>query len=262
MKSQNTKTSSELHKEVRHEIKNLDRDLNAIEGRLTPGQFIDDAIFYQKGRNIGATLEHLKNNPVGTAFLSLGTILLMENDNHQTMERLSKNKVTALKDSIKNVKETVRNQLPHKEITPGISPSIGDIAKGKVTNLKDSLNAKVSDIKTSIQTKADEWKSELHVEASKVKLKNKASEYLHRGKDTVSNLDPMTYMALGASLGVLTGASLPVSEKERAFVQEKMSPRLTDLNSELQIALNECSNILKDLVISDVKNVNVQIFKS
>lgn len=241
MKSPSTKSSSELHGEVKRELKTLKRDLKTIEGRLSPGQFIDDAIFYNKGRNIASTFDHLQKNPVGTAFLSLGTILLMEDENHQTLETISKNKVTSVKDSIRSVKETLKNQMPHKEHSTGMHPSIGDIAKEKVSDLKDSISSKVESVK-----------SKLH-DTAEVKLNL---------KESISNLDPMTMIALGAGLGALTGLSLPVSDKERTFVDENLGPKLGDLNADLQIAVNECSNILKDLVLSDVKNFNIEIFKS
>ncbi|MFL5808184.1 MAG: hypothetical protein ACJ749_01605, partial [Flavisolibacter sp.] len=78
MKSQNTKSSDELEKEVRHEIRNVRKDIDELSGRFSPGQLIDDVIFYPHGKSPAATFDHLKRNPVGTAFLSLGTILLME----------------------------------------------------------------------------------------------------------------------------------------------------------------------------------------
>lgn len=276
MKSPNTKSTSELQSEVRQELNNLNRDINSLESRLSPGQFIDDAIFHGRGRNLGATLDHLKNNPVGTAFLSLGTILLMEDENHQTIETLSKNKVTSVKDSIRSVKETVKNQLPHKELSPGMAPSIGDIAKDKVTGFRDSVTTKAHDLKTSFHDKKEAIQSKLHsvkssvdekvdqvdVEGAKYQLKDKARNFVQSSKDTITNLDPMAYMALGAGLGALTGASLPISEKEKTFVEEKITPKFGDLNSDLQNAINECSNILKDLVVSDVKKFNFQVFKS
>lgn len=241
MKSPNTKSSSELQGEVKRELKTLNHDLDATSGRFTPGQFIDDAIFNNKDRNIGSTFDHLKKNPIGTAFLSLGAILLMEDENHQTLETISKNKVTSIKDSIQSVKETVKNQMPHKELSPDTSLSAGDIAKKKVSGLKESFTSKVAIVKSKLHDTA----------LTKAKL-----------TDSLSNVDPMTYMALGIGLGALTGAGLPVTEKERTFVDEKLSPKLGDLNSDLQNALNESSNILKDLVISDVKKFNVHIFKT
>ena len=45
MKSQSTKSSGELQQEVRNEVRNVNRDIDNIQGRLSPGRIIDDAIF-------------------------------------------------------------------------------------------------------------------------------------------------------------------------------------------------------------------------
>lgn len=73
-------------------------------------------------------------------------------------------------------------------------------------------------------------------------------------------MDNTTFMALGAGLGVLTGASLPISDAEERMVNDKLQGRLSDFNFELREAMNECSNILKDLVINDVKEFPVKFF--
>src|SRR5690606_34723851 len=118
-KSQNTKSSDQLKKEVDKEIKNVRRDMDAIEGRLSPGQIIDDAIFYPHGKNLRSTIDHLKRNPIGTTFLSLGTLLLMEDESHQTYEAASRTKIasarTGMADKVNSVKSSVRDRLPHKD---------------------------------------------------------------------------------------------------------------------------------------------------
>lgn len=294
MKSQNTKSSDQLKREVDQQIRKVEGDLRSMEGRLSPGQLIDDAIFYPRGRNLSATVDHLKRNPVGTAFLSLGTILLMEDNEHNTMEYNARAKLNTVKDSMTSVKSAIKDQLPHKELTPGMAPSRGDIARDKVHQFKDQVQSKVHDLKEkipskdAIRTKVQDMKEGVtsrfsHDEVSeesnfsfdtesKTHLKDKArdmyssakdraSTVFSENKDRVKNLDPMTYMALGAGLGALTGAALPVSEKESSLIQGKFDDKLSGLGTDLQNAINECSNILKDLVIQDVKDYNVSLFK-
>lgn len=292
MKSQNTKSSDELKKEVRHELRNVRKDLDELQGRLSPGQIIDDAIFYSHGRSLGATYDHLKNNPIGTTFLSLGTILLMEDESHQTMEQNARSKVISAKDSIQsvkeNVKETVKSKLPHKELAPGTAPSVGDIGKEKVDELKSTVQSKVGEVKEEFQSRQEEIKAkaaevmeafgekkqqiaekkEEKREAIKERVsgafeggKEKFSGALESSKDKIKNLDPLSFMALGAGLGALTGASLPISDAERDFMEDKISDKFSGLGQELQEAINETSNILKDLVIHDVKEYNFKVFK-
>ena len=307
MKSPNTKSSDQLKREVDQQVRKVRNDIDTFQGRMSPGQLIDDAIFHPQGRSLSSTVDHLKRNPVGTAFLSLGTILLMEDENHMTMESGAKNKLNSVKDSFSSVKETIRQQMPHKELEPGTVPSRGDIAKGKVNHLKENLQAKVSDLKERIPSK-EELKSKFSHKKEdlssqeegesnfsfatdettetvdqKRKLKEKASEFLtsgrerastafssgkerasglySTGKDRVQNMDPLSYMALGAGLGALTGVALPLSEKETSLVGERFDDKLSGFGQDLQEAINECSNILKDLVLQDVKDFNFRPFK-
>jgi hypothetical protein len=90
--------------------------------------------------------------------------------------------------------------------------------------------------------------------------KEKLTAGFDSGKEALKNMDNTTFMALGAGLGVLTGASLPVSYKEERIFHEKFGGRLNEFDHDLREALNECSNILKDLMVSDVKNANVKFF--
>lgn len=291
MKSQNTKSSDELQNEVRSELRNVRRDIDQMQGRLTPGQLIDDAIFYRKGSSTAATFDHLKNNPIGTAFLSLGTLMLMEDEDHVTVEAYSKAKASQiagkaqeLKTRAGEMKDQIKSHLPHKELTPGMAPSTGDIAKSKINEVTDTFQSKVSEIKEGLEAKIPS-KEEFQTMTSDIggdistktsgkfaDAKEKLNSSLQAGKeklqssfsgakDTVHNMDSLTFMALGAGLGALTGAALPVSEAENRFVDEKLQGKVSGFSQDLQNAVNECSNILKDLVINDVKNYNVSLFK-
>jgi uncharacterized protein YjbJ (UPF0337 family) len=294
MKSQNTKSSDELHREVKQEIRNVERDLNQMQGRLSPGQLIDDAIFYPHGRNMSSTLDHLKRNPVGTAFLSLGTLMLMEDENHSTMEANARIKLGEARSKLGDLKQQVKNQMPHKELSPGTAPNMADIAKGKVTEMKgkmmdvkSSVQSKVSEIKDTVQTKMSDVRSSVseaqddfseRVTDIKEGVTDKVSEFqsssteegtdwkqdlrssLESGKEKMQNIDPLTYMALGAGLGALTGAALPVSDKEQSFVDDKLKDRISSFSEDLQTAINDCAGLLKDMVVQDVKDYSLKIF--
>ncbi len=90
--------------------------------------------------------------------------------------------------------------------------------------------------------------------------REKISAGLSQSKEKIQNMDNTTFIALGAGLGVLTGASLPISDAQERMVNNKLQGRLSEFNSELRVAMNECSNILKDLVINDVKEFPVKFF--
>jgi hypothetical protein len=236
MKSQNTKSSDELQKEVRHELHNVKRDIEEIEGRLTPGKIIDDAIFHSHGGSLRGTFEHLKRNPVGSTFLSLGTLLLMEDEYQHSYESSVKSKVTSMKGTVKAAKDrvgdSIRERIPERDPNePGLSQKTRE--------------------------KFDEMRRNLKVSEEK---KAKFKDAFETSKNKVQNLDPTTFMALGLGLGALTGASLPLTDKEKSFVEGNLQERFTDFGDDLQNALNECSNVLKDLVIQDAKDYTLKIF--
>lgn len=282
MKSQNTKSSDELHNEVRHEIRNVRKDIDELQGRLSPGQLIDDVIFYPHGRSPAATFDHLKRNPVGTAFLSLGTILLMEDESHQSLETISKNKVAAAKNKVSEVRSKLNmhptakelamdkvNEFKDKmdEIKSEVEYKVAE-AQDKITEVKTEASEKISSMKSDttqkVSTLSDEFGNALpdtpDVATMKNKISDKFSGYMTAGKEKFHDMDSTTFMALGAGLGILTGSAIPVSETERSFVDEKFQDKFSGFSSDLQSAINECSNILKDLVISDVKDFKVNLF--
>ncbi len=80
MKSSSTKGVEELLQEVHQAIRRFEEDLQALQLRLTPGQLIDDAIYYRQGRNLGAAVDHLKRNYLATTLLLLGTFMLIKDD--------------------------------------------------------------------------------------------------------------------------------------------------------------------------------------
>ena len=88
-----TKSTQELKQQVLNDIKKVKEDFEEIKTRMTPGQLVDDAIYYRCcGGDPAATFDHLKRNPVGTSFLTIGTLLLMEDEYHRSYESMAREK--------------------------------------------------------------------------------------------------------------------------------------------------------------------------
>lgn len=285
MKSQNTKSSDELKSEVRQEIHNVRKDIDELQRRLTPGQFIDDAIFYPQGGSAAATFDHLRRNPIGTTFLSLGTLLLMEDVEQKSYENSVKNKLGSARmaagEKFNSLKEDLKSHLPHKDVSQlsqgGSSHGPDDSqvhvvlpeGKSKIATAKEKLSSVLDAGKNKINEGIGSGKEKVAsgLSSSKEKIssglssgKDKLSAGFDTGKEKIKDLDNTTFMALGVGLGVLTGASLPISQAEERLIGDRFEGRLDDFNHDIREAMNECSNILKDLVIQDVTNVNVNFF--
>jgi|SRR5665647_91799 len=265
-------SSKELLKEVRQDIQKVKDDIDKIKTRMTPGQIIDDVIYHNQGRNPAATFDLLKSNPVGTTFLTVGTLLLMENDKAMTYESLvrTKGKVVldqtiARKDklvaNVNEVKENISSKLHSKKPTVS-TPGRGYGADfDSITNsAKSTLGSALDSAKNYVAQNKDSWIAQAKEgsEHAEEVISGKAHEVYEASR----HLDPLTYMALGAGLGTLTGAALPVSESEKNFVNQAMEGKITDFKRDLQAALNQSVNIIKNEFIHDFTDLDVNIFKN
>jgi ElaB/YqjD/DUF883 family membrane-anchored ribosome-binding protein len=310
----NQHSSEELKQEVLQDIHNVKRDLDEIRGRISPGQYIDSAIFKRKGMSFSDTFDRLKSNPVGTSLITLGVLCLMEDENHQSYEskikarahaisdkavnaahsaqdavHTAQDKIHNAKDRIQNVQHRVQEKFQSSEQK---SNSVGfeDIGLGegmdvegvsaKLQDTKENVSSKIQQTKENVSSKFQQTKENVSSKLSETKenvsskfneTKDRVSEQLHSASDKVrtqthdaieysKNLDPLTYIALGAGLGTITGASLPVSEKEKSLVDSKFEQNLSNFTTDLQDAINESANILKNEFIGGFTEINMHIF--
>lgn len=293
MNSKDNKSSRELKREVLQELNQVNSDLDRIQGRLTPGQFIDDTLFRPTGKNPRAIFDQLKANPIGTAFLSLGTLLLMEDENHETYEKQMKARsgavlentryqATLLKGKVSDIRSDVNSKV--SGVNEKLHGAI-DRTKGKVAGLKEKIARKgshetgeyslgeggelgassIDDIKQTVTGKIDDVAGSFdkvkQTMTDKVRaLSSDFKETAFNEVETVKNLDPMTYMAIGAGLGALTGVALPVSEKEQTLIDQKAAGRLNEFSGEFQDAINQSIKVLKDEFIGKFTDFDVSVF--
>lgn len=267
-----TKSTQELKNQVLDDVKKVRDDIDQMRDRLTPGQLIDDAIYHRRGGgNPRETFDYLKNNPIGTSFLAIGTFLLMEDAEHRSFETQAKGKAGEargkMNDAITNAKGKIgevqeRARVKAEEMKGNLQSKF---SKGKKVGLGDEGDeffygdagekvSKVEDFKTTARK---------GLESAKEKIGNakfQAEELYQSASSTMKNLDPLTYLALGAGLGTISGASIPVSESELDFVDDKLQQRMIDFRLDLEKALNESANILKNEFIGGVTNVNINLF--
>ena len=228
-----TKSSKELKEQVLNDINKVKEDFEEIKQRMTPGQIIDDAIYYRSGRGDPAqTFAHLKANPVGTTFLTLGTLLLMEDEEHHSFESLARERAVSMKDKV---------GATRGKIGSAVSDAVQQ-AKNKFAETKDKVSSTI-----------DARSGEVSGQVSE-KLSGKGQELY----DYAKNMDPMIYIALGAGLGTITGAALPLTETESQLAS---SDKMSKFAHELQDALNQSVNILKNEVIGGTTDFKFDLFR-
>lgn len=314
------KSAAQLKQEVLQDIRKLGQDVDQLKDHLTPGQIIDDALFYRQERTPRATFDYLKANPVGTSFLAIGTLLLMEDQQNRSFESIARTQASGVIDSartsyqgvrssvegrvesvkgaaasvkqkVQNVKGRFKKGEPGYEesgfATGDLSTSINggpeagmygsseaegsefgrtmDSLKGNVSDMKESIQAKIPDVKAGASQMVDEAKGRWSTTKDSVRESvssavGSVKESFQGGVERARNLDPLTYAILGAGLGTLTGASLPLFEREKAFVDSTLDTRLSQFTQDLEAALNESANILKNEFFGDISRLDLNIF--
>lgn len=281
MNSDTTRNSEQLRKEVLTQIDKVDTDIDQIERRLTPGQLIDDAIFESRGRNLQQTFDHLKDNPIGTSFLTLGTLMLMEDDSHRSYETVAKNKVSTetahLKSTAARKTDSVKESF--NSAKSKISAKVNEASR-KMDSMKEDAQRSVETKASSAVDKAKEVSRDLQSSFGKDSspsssrmdigrntgidsgIKENVSESLSSAKreirSEVEQMDGTSFMAIGLGLGVLTSASLPVSDTESEFVSEHAGDSLEKFRNDLRDAFNESTTVLKNKVLSDLKDIPIR----
>ena len=268
-----SKSTQELKDQVLTDIKKVRNDIDEIKNRMTPGQIIDDAIFYRRSNSPGETFTHLKNNPIGTSFLTLGTILLMEDAEHHTLEAIAREKAVDVKDRVQNKVEEVRENLQVKfkkdkrQAMPDTSVDLKEsfLKEGTVEDLKSNVRQGMESAKERIGIATESAKGNIQNVKEKVKegvdsAKYRVQDAYQSASSIVKNLDPLTYLVLGAGLGTITGAAIPLAEKEENFVDDKFQGKTASFRQDLEDALNKSANILKNEFIGGVTNIKLKMF--
>ncbi len=264
MNSKDTKTSRELKREVLDDLNQVNKDMNRIQGRLTPGQLIDDALFQPINNNPRAMFDHLKANPIGTAFLGLGTLLLMEDESHVTYEGQVRKRTSSLYENTRYQATLLKSRV--SDVNRDVNQKVSGVS-GKIQGAIDRTKSKVDGLKNKINsggTGEYDLGEGGELGASSIDdLKEKISSFKGQALeqvDAVKNLDPMTFAAIGAGLGALTGIALPVSEKEQTMINQKAAGKLNEFSSEFQEALNQSVKVLKDELLSKFTDFDVSLF--
>lgn len=260
MKSQDTKKNSEqLQHEVHGQINKLGKDLDHARTRLSPGSLLDDAIFYPQGQNLTEAYAHLKENPMGTMFLSLGTLLLMEDQKRVSYESHLKSSMGAAVDKGKARYHEAEEKVSEK------ASEMADQARDKAHSIKGRFQSKEEELKskseeTNLKEKAQDLKERGAEKFEEVK--HSASERYQDTKEKLESssvgevLHPFAIASMGLGLGATLGASFPIPAAERKLRSEKFSQQIDRFGKDVDHAIKESGEKVKNHLIDELKQFN------
>lgn len=302
MNLNDTKSSETLRKEISRDLDRLDSKVDQLKDRLSPGQIIDNAVFSPYRGNPRETFNYMKNNPVGTSFLALGTLLLMDNGGESYEHYLrTQGKTTYLeyRDKMNRTKEEFGHKIEDisqevksktqqfvEQSERGIEKvktrgrDFKEQIKSSKDQLRDKLSRKSEEVRDNVIDATESFKersastsepslysveSDISSVESKTrsnisKIKSSITEFSRNTVDKVkeTQMDSLAYVALGGTIGFVSGGLIPITDEELQEVGVNFD--FSNLRTELENAANESANLFKNELIDTLKKSNIDFF--
>lgn len=201
------KSAADVEREVETSRSNLDRTVEALRDKMTPGQLFDEA-----SRALGSTgqqvfskfVEQAKDNPMPLAVMGLGLAWLMSGQGSKSS-------------GYRYAAYEPRSFSPgggNGAAGPGIGEKASELVSGvkdKVAGVKDKLAGATSTIGETGRSAAQGLGTAAHTTMEKV------GEYRHQAQRSFGRIletEPLLIGAVGLAVGAAIGASLPHTDVE------------------------------------------------
>ena len=171
----------------------------------------------------------MANNPIGTSFLTIGSLLLLKDEMHESYESKMMSKASHLK------QQASASLLQTKTKIAQVKEGIKSEVKSKSEN--------VQDIKDKVTDTFQEFKNRTQ-----------------QARKAMSDIDPMILMSVGAGLGVLTGYSVPATSIESKYTDKLSDAGIDNFIHDLRVALNQSINLIKDEFFNDLNAKDLNFF--
>ncbi|HLT22416.1 MAG TPA: hypothetical protein VKZ84_03195, partial [Bacteriovoracaceae bacterium] len=205
MNLNDTKSSETLRKEISQDIDRLDNKVEHLKGRLTPGQIIDDAIFSPYRGDLRAGFSYLRNNPIGSSFLAIGTLLLMDNEGESYEQYLRsqgrvaysdyKGRVSEVKNRVSETMDEVSHEVRSR------TQSLVEKGEQKLNQVRDTGR----DLKNQVGSMTDNIREKLNrSKTSGEEIKNNVIDATESFKERAVNAAKSTDLGIDADIDIDT----------------------------------------------------------
>lgn len=213
------KSPETLEREIDAQRSSIGNLVNALEGKFSPGQLLDQALTYSKGSsgefvaNLGNTI---KANPLPTVLTSIGIAWLMLGQNKQAAAPASSapSGTGQLGERLSDMAHSVTDALS------GARAKVGDTAHSlldKGSQVSDGMTQSLSDTGQRLDRGSHDISDTLHEQGRRAQS----------GFNKLLREQPLALAAIGIAIGAALGAALPATDKENALMGDK-SDALTD----------------------------------
>ncbi|MCI8209818.1 hypothetical protein AUC61_09745 [Pseudomonas sp. S25] len=202
------KSPETLEREIDAQRSSIGNIVDALEGKFSPGQLLDQALSYGKGTggeffsNLGNTV---KTNPLPTVLTSVGLLWLMMGQNRSPsvssgssgLDHLG-NRISTMAHSVTDTFDSAKSRI--EETAQRMKEKAGQLSEGvgeKLSSTGDSLNRSSHDARDV-----------LHEQTRNVQS----------GLDYMLREQPLALAAIGIALGAALGAVLPSTQRENQMM--------------------------------------------
>ncbi len=227
-----TKTAAEVEEEVVSQRGQLDRTVEALKDKMTPGQLFDEASHAMGGAGqqvLTKFLEQAKENPMPLAVMGLGLAWLMSSSTKTAAGGPYANSAATYPAASTGRPGGAASDMPHTSGVGGAAKVVGEAVSGMasaagamaasashtVSELAVGAGHSISDAGASAgQTSQDIAHG---VSAAAGAAADKAAVYGQRAQQGALDLlqrEPLVIGALGLFVGFALGAALPATEAE------------------------------------------------
>jgi ElaB/YqjD/DUF883 family membrane-anchored ribosome-binding protein len=202
------KSPETLEREIDAQRSSIGNIVDALEGKFSPGQLLDQALSYGKGTggeffsNLGNTV---KTNPLPTVLTSVGLLWLMMGQNRSPSPSTASSSPGPLGERISDMAHSVAD-------TFGSAKSrIEETAqrmKEKAGQVSDDVSEKLSATGERLNKGSHDATASLHQQTRNVQS---SLTYMLREQ-------PLALAAIGIAIGAALGAALPSTERENQMM--------------------------------------------
>jgi hypothetical protein len=261
-----TRSSEEIEREVEATRGDLDRTVEALKEKMTPGQLVDEVMDAMGGpvqemaANLGA---QVRANPLPLALIGAGVAWLIfgrgsSSSYHE--ERSFRSRRLLDRD--------LADFEPDYEAGPesGYLAGDGDTGEGRMDRMKDAARGGADKARRAISSAkytAAQKTQTARRRASELAdtARERAGEYAQRGRDAyMDTLDrePLIVGAVGFAVGAAIGAAIPSTPLEDRYVGPLRDRALDEGRSRAKQGLEQAKDVAKKTVDSVREEANRQ----
>jgi hypothetical protein len=219
------KDPAQLERDIDRTRSSLERTVDELETRLSPGELLDQALGVARdyGGDFATNLgRSVRNNPVPVVLTGVGLAWMMASSNEPRAPSRTYAHSTDLSDSVGDAKQRLQSGVRSAR-------SAASAAGDRAAHLKDSLGDAATNAGERVRMESDR---------------------IRRGFDHLMEEQPLLVGALGIALGAALGAALPRTEHEDRLMGETSDSAARSVKEKASDVIDEAKKTAADVVAS------------